>query len=123
MAHRRPSSIPSGRWADLWTDCLDELGEPSRVQARILERMVLNLIAADIALEAAQAEPSVKGSKGQPVEHPMFQVAARCDTQARNNAKELRLLKPNTKRAKKPSDPFTHLDGDDLAKLRARKAV
>jgi hypothetical protein len=89
----------------------------------MLERMILNLVAAAEALAVASAEPVVRGSMGQPTEHPLFLVASRCDTQARNTAKELRLLKPNGKRDEKSSDPFDLLDGqDEVAAARARKA-
>ena len=123
MTHRCPASIPKGRWRDLWNDCLDQIVEPSRAQARMLERMVLNLMAADAALATALKEPTVPGSKGQPVENPMFQVAARCDTQARNTAKELRLLRTDARKQNpdEDEDPFASFVGDELAEARRKR--
>lgn len=117
MLHRCPVEIPKGKWRDLWADCLDEIGEATRAEARLLERMVLNLIAADAALAVAQAEPVVIGSTGQSVENSQFKVAARCDGQALSIARQLKLT-TLTKGGGDPADgsgaedPFAELDAE-----------
>ena len=52
-------------------------------------RFRANLTAAEEAMKAAEAEPFVIGSTGQPVEHPGFKTAARCDALALRLYKEL----------------------------------
>lgn len=48
-------------------------------ESSLWRRFTANLEAAEKAMEAARAEPFVTGSTGQPVEHPGFKTAARCD--------------------------------------------
>jgi hypothetical protein len=69
-------------------------------------RLDANLRAAQAAMDAAQAEPWVTGSTGQPKAHPGFAVAARCDEVALRLAVELRSLK-----AAPPPDGFDVVDG------------
>ena len=45
-------------------------------------RLDANLDAAEAAMKAAQAEPWVQGSTGQPKPHPGFAVAKACDEMA-----------------------------------------
>ena len=73
-------------------------------------RMEANLEAAREALEAARADPWVKGSTGQLKAHPGFSVAAGCDAAATKLAVELR-LQVAARPAGRP-DPFADLDGD-----------
>jgi hypothetical protein len=49
------------------------------LETRLRARLEANLAAAEMALEAARAEPWVKGSTGQPKPHPGFAVANACD--------------------------------------------
>ncbi len=64
-----------------------------REEARLQERLEANVTAAKAALEAATAEPTVKGSSGQPVAHPGFEAAARADEISLRLAAELRQLR------------------------------
>ena len=129
MKHRCPAAIPKGRWRDLWTSCLEGLGDPSRADARLLDRMVLNLMSAEAALKTALRKPYVLGSTGQQVEHPAFKVAARCDTQTLAIARQLRLTPlarssgtANQGKAKAEEDPFDALEqADELARARNRR--
>ena len=58
-------------------------------EERLWSRFRANLEAAEEAMKAAEAEPFVVGSTGQPVEHPGFKTAARCDELALRLYKEL----------------------------------
>src|SRR5262245_53817762 len=59
------------------------------LETRLRTRLDANLEAAREALEAARAEPRVKGSTGQPKPHPGFAVAKACDEMALALYKEL----------------------------------
>jgi hypothetical protein len=52
------------------------------LETRLRARLEDTLGAAEMALEAARAEPWVKGSTGQPKPHPGFGVANACDATA-----------------------------------------
>jgi hypothetical protein len=52
------------------------------LEARLRARLEANIAAAEMAMEAARAEPWVKGSTGQPKPHPGFAVARGCDETA-----------------------------------------
>jgi hypothetical protein len=52
------------------------------LETRLRARLTANLAAAELALQAAGAEPWVKGSTGQPKPHPGFAVARGCDQTA-----------------------------------------
>jgi hypothetical protein len=52
------------------------------LETRLRARLNANFAAAEMALEAARAEPWVKGSTGQPKPHPGFAVANACDATA-----------------------------------------
>ena len=58
-------------------------------EERMWSRFRSNLEAAEKAMKAAEAEPFVVGSTGQPVEHPGFKTAARCDELALKLYREL----------------------------------
>ena len=58
-------------------------------EERMWARFRANLEAAEEAMKAAEAEPFVVGSTGQPVEHPGFKTAARCDELALKLYREL----------------------------------
>lgn len=131
MTHRRPQTIPRGsRWATLWSDCLAELGEPTRADVRLLERLILNLMEADKLLAVAAKKPFVSGSTGQLTEHPGFKVAARCEGVAISIARQLRLTPlarsgagSNEKQKPEPQG-FDALDqGDELAQKRQAKGA
>jgi P27 family predicted phage terminase small subunit len=64
--------------------------------APLLERMVLNQVAAEEAMERALAEPEVRGSMGQLVQHPAWATAARCDRIALALAVQLGLTPRST---------------------------
>jgi hypothetical protein len=49
---------------------------------RLRDRLEANLDAAQMALEAARAEPWVEGSTGQTKAHPGFAIANACDSMA-----------------------------------------
>ena len=117
-----PKAIPTGKWRDLRSSILDELGDPTLLDITLADNLVLNLIAADRALEEARKNPMVTGSKGQPREHPGFAIAARAEQQARAKAVEL-MLTPRRKKSgsarKSADDSFSTLD--ELAARRARR--
>ena len=52
------------------------------LETRLRARLEANIAAAEMALEAARAEPWVEGSTGQPKPHPGFGVANACDATA-----------------------------------------
>lgn len=125
-----PKSIPKGRWRTLWSACAEELGDGTVSDARLLERMVLHLMSAHSALNSAQEEPFVSGSKGQTVEHPGFKVAARADALALSLARQLRLTplvrshgnEGATEEEEGSDDDPIAAARDELAQRRAAKA-
>lgn len=118
VQHKCPAAIPAGRWRDLWKDCLNEIGDVTRAEARLLERMILNLMSADFALSIAAKDPVVVGSTGQLVENSQFKVAARCDGQALSIARQLKLTTLTKGGGDQPAgsgeeaDPFAVLDAE-----------
>lgn len=111
----------------MWSQGAAALSNPTAGELRLLERMVLNLIAADNALSQALLEPFVEGSQGQLVEHPGYKIAARCDEKAMAFARQLRLTPlarssgRTDEKPKRPEDPFDALDEgavDEIAQAR-----
>lgn len=93
---------------------MEMLVHPTRSDLKLLERMILNLMAAQQALADAQREPMVIGSTGQLVENSQFKVAARCDGVAISMARQL-CLTPATGGGEVDQgddDPFSSLDGE-----------
>jgi hypothetical protein len=92
------AGITDPRARKMWEQAereLRKLGRWRPVHAPLLERLVLNRVAAADALATAMAKPEVPGSTGQMVAHPMFAVAARCDQVALACTREL-CLSPGT---------------------------
>lgn len=126
-----PATIPAAGRA-MWRDAVADLQargvwSPKMCPA-LLERLVLNRLAAANALVAATAEPVVTGSTGQPTAHPMFAVAARCDQVAMALARQLTLT-PQTRidlaDDEDTPDGLEALDApaqDELAPRRNRRA-
>jgi hypothetical protein len=86
-------------------------------------RFEANLEVSRLALEAAMAEPWVPGSKGQPVAHPGFAVAAKADDVALRLATELRMCQRQF--PQEAPTTFDELDGtldDLLARRRFRES-
>jgi Ser/Thr protein kinase RdoA (MazF antagonist) len=69
------------RWADIEPLATGFLAV-CELEARLHARLDANIAAAEMALQAARAEPWVKGSTGQPKPHPGFAVAKACDETA-----------------------------------------
>ena len=128
---RRPQRIPAGRWAREWEACRNELAsrEAPATDWPLLERMILNRIAAADALVAAMAKPWIVGSQGQEVAHPGFVAAARADGVAIALARQLVLTPAARKALAAPApveapadDSLDALDAvDELAPRRARR--
>ncbi|MGH2924455.1 MAG: hypothetical protein ACRDK1_00625 [Solirubrobacterales bacterium] len=59
----------------------------------LLARMEANAEASQEAMAAANAEPTVMGSTGQPRANPLFNVARECDELALRLSQELRELR------------------------------
>jgi hypothetical protein len=122
LKHPTPSKIKLKRWRALWADALARLeqeGEVSLAQARLLERLVLNLEAADKALALAVKTPIVTGSTGQETAHPGFAVAARADSLALSIAQRL-ILNP---RQRPGADDDETEDADPIAQARDELAA
>lgn len=129
---RKPEGIPRGsRWHTMWIVARDEMvrsGTWRLTHGPLLERLVVNRMAAHGALAEAAAEPWVSGSTGQLVAHPGFAVAARCDQVALSLARQLRLTPATCEAVMDESDDDTADEEptsalDELAKLRARRAA
>lgn len=128
MTPRRPASIPrASKWETLWKGAIKELGgEIQPTEAKLLERMVLNLLHAEASMAEAAKEPFVQGSQGQLVAHAGFAIAARCDERALTTARQLKLTplarqSGRTDPDEAPADPFAQIR-DELAERRVRQA-
>ena len=124
-APRVPKSIPArSRWRATRSEILARLGEPTRLETELTDRLVLNLIEADRALTDARKDPIQTGSRGQLVEHPGFRIAARCESTALAIATKLGVLdiaRPNSEdTAEKETAPVDRVE-DELAAIRKRK--
>lgn len=95
--------------------------------AHLVERMVLNRLAAADALAKATANPTPRGSRGQETAHPLFTVAANCDRVALSIARALQLTPatqrvaaddPDTARDEKAPEALDEID--ELARRRVR---
>jgi hypothetical protein len=121
MAAKRipaPTSIPRGKWRTTRTEILAELAPASRIETELVDRLILNLIQAENAMELAAREPLIVGSRDQEVEHPGFKIAARCDSAALSIALKLGVLNA----AEGETEEARPEVEDELAQVRARKA-
>ena len=118
-----PKSIPAGRWRTTRKELVAALEEPTRIRVEMIDRMILNLIEAESALEVARRDPIQLGPRGQNVEHPGFRIAARCESTALAIAAKLGVVqvdkKPDTDT--KEAKPVERVE-DELAAIRKRKA-
>lgn len=113
-----PSTIPKGKWRTTRKAILAEIGEPTRLETELVDRMILNLIHAENAMRLASEQPLVIGSRDQEVEHPGFKIAARCDGAALSIAKQLGVVNAVEAEAEVQQSEVE----DELAAVRARKA-
>ena len=128
---RQPAKL-SARWGRVWRSGKAELvgrGQWDAVSAAVLDRLVLNLVEAENGLAQAASEPFTEGSMGQLVSHPGFGVARGCEASALAAARQL-CLTPATRGSgrgdqdeEKPDDGSPAAAIDELAKVRAKRAV
>lgn len=110
----------------MWRSALAELrGRPDFAMSDValLERLVLNRMAADNALAQAEADPYVEGSTGQLVAHPGYAVAARCDGVAISLARQLRLSPMTRDAIEAEEDDVPASTIDEIAKRRGLRAA
>jgi hypothetical protein len=126
MARRLPApkSIPTGRWRKTRTEMLDRLGDPSRLETELVDRLILNLIEADAAMKEARTDPIQTGPRGQSVEHPGFRIAARCESTALAIANKLGVLEVARSKSEEEGKEAAPVDRveDELAAIRKRKS-
>lgn len=120
-----PKAIPArSRWRATRSEILARLGEPTRLETELTDRLILNLIEADRALTDATKDPIQTGSRGQLVEHPGFRIAARCESTALSIAVKLGVLdvaRPTSEdNDEKEEAPVDRVE-DELAAIRRRK--
>lgn len=118
-----------GRWKSLRQDIVGQLDSPTGSDLQLVDRLVVNLRLAEEMTELAEAQPLIEGSTGQLREHPGFQVAARCDSQAVSFARQLRLtpfVRSNATSSEsddaEEDDPILRAR-DELAARRASRAA
>jgi hypothetical protein len=86
------------------------------LEARLERRLKANLLAAQRVLAAAQKEPTVPGSQGQPRSHPGFETARRLDEMVVVISAELREVRrqresdERARRDEQTMEPFAALD-------------
>ena len=125
-APRVPKAIPArSRWRATRSEILARLGEPTRLETELTDRLILNLIEADRALTDARKDPIQTGSRGQLVEHPGFRIAARCESTALSIAVKLGVLDVARPIAEDNDEteaaPVEKVE-DELAAIRRRKS-
>ena len=123
-AIRVPQGIPAGRWRATRKEILARLGEPTRLETELVDRLVLNLVEAETALKVAAKEPYISGSRDQVTEHPGFRIAARCESTALSIATKLGVLEvaKRTDENTEETGPVERVE-DELAAIRKRKAT
>jgi hypothetical protein len=131
--------IEGARWRRLYSACrleLEQRADWTTLAAEQLETLVRLMAAADGARELAEAKPTVEGSTGQLVAHPLGGRAIQYDAQALAIARSLKLT-PDTRgtSAPRPGDedvpredaPAEERDElaelDQLARKRKQKAA
>lgn len=118
-----PKSIPArSRWRTTRSEMLDRLGEPTRLQIELVDRIILNLIEAEAALNEARKEPIQVGPRGQMVENPAYRIAARCESTALAIARQLGVLE-SVRGKDEEEEPKEQRVEDELAAIRKRKAT
>ena len=127
MARRLPppKSIPTGRWRTTRTEILNRLGEPTRVETELVDRLIVNLIEGEAAMKEARTDPIQTGPRGQSLEHPGFKIAARCEASALSIATKLGVLdvaKAKQEVEDKKPAPIDRVE-DELAAIRRRKTT
>ena len=118
-----PRTIPAGRWRATRKTVLDQIGEPTRLEVELVDRMILNLVEAETALKGAAKEPYITGSRDQVTEHPGFRIASRCEATALSIAVKLGVVQVDRKRDNAETEPTpVERVEDELAAIRRRKA-
>ena len=118
-----PRTIPAGRWRATRKTVLDQIGEPTRLEVELVDRMILNLVEAETALKVAAKEPYITGSRDQVTEHPGFRIASRCEATALSIAVKLGVVQVDRKRDNAETEPTpVERVEDELAAIRRRKA-
>lgn len=116
-----PKSIPAGRWRKTRRELIESLDSPSRLDVELIDRLILNLIEAEAALKSAQKLPTHVGPSGNPVEHPGFRIAARCESTALAIANRLGVFDVR-KHESTETSPRDEVE-DELAAIRKRKTA
>lgn len=128
MQTKPPKALPAGRWRADWKAAaaiLKDRGAWDRPAYTLLERMLVNLATAEARHAEADREPYAEGSQGQPVLHPGYAAASRCDQAALAIARQLELT--TATRGKRADDkeeaqhPLAAID--ELAKRRRKRAT